>query len=192
MTQGCRISGNTSAVYFPQVSTLEMQSSCTCEWVQQGFIPGVPNKDVFDSSASPVFDDRNSFEKWFLQQRKHVYFVNEPWNNTNNISVLHINVSLNVFFLFVSLLWIALGAVTASSWTGHFDCMALNGCSCGANRGIRHLALITEMSRLNRTNTAEMKEMREMKENLVDVVSQRFVGKRTNIWLEKEETRSCL
>lgn len=52
MTQGCRISGNTWAVFFPQVSTLEMLSSCTCVCVWQGFISEVPNRDGFDSNTS--------------------------------------------------------------------------------------------------------------------------------------------
>lgn len=45
------------------------------------------------------FDYRNSFGKWFLQQRKHICSVNETWNNRKKISVLVINVFFGMLFL---------------------------------------------------------------------------------------------
>lgn len=97
----------------------------------------------------------------------------------------------------LSLLWqIALVAVTASSRTGHFDCMELNAGSCWANGGICHLALITEMSRKNHTNTVELKERREMKalirEPRTGCLIEICREKNRNIWPEKEETRSLV
>lgn len=66
---------------------------------------------------------------------------------------------------------------------GHFDCMELNTSSCSANRGMCHLALITEMSKKKHADAVEWREGKKQTF---------FRSKKLNIWVEKEESSSLI